>query len=148
MRMLRFFTFILIFAGLQDNLFAQENQKLVLIQPTGKMVNDLPEMSIVHDSAAISGLVDSAYRTTFVGEAVKLHYLAQQYLLSLGKLQVIEPAYLAVTKNQGGFAKQGFYLVEPDGTVSDKSSVHYIDLTEGSITAPFEKLSSITQLYP
>jgi hypothetical protein len=148
MKLLRVFTFIIIFTGIQYNLAAQANQALVLIQPTGKLVNNLPEMTIVADSNAIFRLVDSAYRTTFVGEAVKLYYLAQLYMFNRGEFQVMEPAYLAVTKNQGGFAKQGFYLVETDGTVSDKSSVHYIDLTEGNITAPFEKLSSVTQLYP
>jgi len=128
--------------------FAQTEPEIVLVQPTGRQQNGLPEMTCMPDSSAICRYVDSAVEETFVGEAVKLYFFAQQYLYNLGELDTIEPAYLAVTKNQGGFAKQGLSLQQPDGSIIEKSATHYIDLTEGFISGPFERLSSLTQIYP
>ncbi len=143
-----FQVFTILFYFIISKSVAQSDAKIILIKPTGEQINGFPAMNYVPDSAAICRFVDSAVNETFVGEAVRLYLLAQQYLVNLGEMEAVQPAWLAVTKNQGGFAKQGFYLLENEGIVADKTAAHYIDLTEGSITAPFERLSSLTQLYP
>jgi hypothetical protein len=139
---------VIIFLSVQAVSFAQPANTIKLIRPTGDSVGDLPVMSLMPDSTAIVKLVDSAVRYTFVGEMVNLYHLAQQYLFNRGLAERIEPAYLAVTKNQGGFARRGFWLQGPGGEVMDKSRIHYVDLTERSVTDPFDRISSFTQLYP
>ena len=80
-------------------------------------------------------------------DALNLYYLAAVYLKNKNELSTIEPAYLALSKNDGGFAKVGFYLKEGSGQI-EKANVPYIDLVESRIKGPHNRLMSITQLYP
>lgn len=127
---------------------AQQSRYLVLIEPTGDSIDGMPEMKYIPDTSQIYHFADSISRITFIREAIELFQLAQQYAFNKGLIEQIEPAYLAVTKNQGGFARQGFFLRMPDDRVADKSKAHYVDLTRGTLTSSPERLSSVTQIYP
>jgi hypothetical protein len=81
------------------------------------------------------------------GEKIDLYFLAQIYLKNRNEIAEIEPAYIALTKNQGGFAKFGFQLLD-GGTHVDKSKAPYVDITADNATARPDKLMSLTQLYP
>jgi len=123
------------------------SQDFQLIRDTGEKLNDFPIMEVVNDTAAVYKNVHKAVSATFMGDAVQLYHLAQNYLINTGQLDHPEPAYLAITKNEGGFAKKGFYLRQ--GTqLMDKTHASYIDLTESNITGKLDKVSSITQIFP
>lgn len=120
---------------------------LVVMKPTGKMIQGLPEMVPVADTTKLYSKVNDIVSASFVQQAIELYFLAETYLYHKNKLPTIEPAYLALSNNDGGFAKVGFYLKTKAGQVS-KSSVPYIDIVESRIEGSIEKLMSFTQLYP
>jgi hypothetical protein len=105
-------------------------------------------MVLLPDSGKASRTIADLAKRSFIGKAVDLYGLAQRYLYNSGKLAVMDDAYLAITPNEGGFARKGFYLKTSDGAHADKSGTYYVDLTSQYIDAPPDKLMSITQLYP
>ena len=131
-----------------ENQFASNQQKkVILIIPTGEKVNDLPEMTTLSDTATLYKTVMTNINNTFVNEFLDLFTIVQIYLKNNHKLDSIEPAYLALTENQGGWAKFGFALKEGDSHVI-KSQTAYVDITVGQATARLNRLMSFTQLYP
>lgn len=122
-------------------------RKVVLMNPTGEMVNDLPEMTLLADTAQSYHKVSAYINDSFVAEFLDVYFLAQVYLKNKNKLDRIEPAYIALTSNQGGFAKTGFSLRDGD-THLIRPNTAYVDLTVSQATAPPDKLMSFTQLYP
>lgn len=121
--------------------------RVVLMKPTGKMIDDLPEMVSVEDTTQVYQTVFKTIENSFVSEFLDLYFLAQVYLRNHGKTETVEPAYIALTENQGGFAKTGFALRDGEKTVIKPRSP-YVDITTGQATAPPERLMSFTQLYP
>jgi hypothetical protein len=139
---------VLISAQTSANIFVPSEMKmLVVMKPTGKMMGGLPEMTPVSDTTELYSRVNDIVNASFVQEAIELYFLAETYLYHKNQLPTIEPAYLALSKNDGGFAKVGFHLKTKTGHVS-KTTVPYIDIVESRIQGSIEKLMSITQLYP
>lgn len=122
-------------------------EKVVVMYPTGKIINDLPEMVIISDTTKLQRKVNDIVTNSFVKDMLELYFLAVTYLKNKNKLITIEPAYLAMSKNDGGFAKVGFYLITDSGHI-EKENVPYIDIVEGRIDGRYDRLLSITQLYP
>src|SRR5210317_1292533 len=113
-RMLAVFA-VLLFPGIitsqydRDIAFMPDSlRKVVLMNPTGEMVNDLPEMTLLADTTQSYHKVSAYINDSFVAEFLDVYFLAQVYLKNKNKLDRIEPAYIALTSNQGGFAKTGF----------------------------------------
>ncbi len=125
----------------------EELRHVVLMQPTGEIIDDLPEMRIVEDSTELYKEVMHNIDNSFVDEFIDMYFIAQVYLNNNGDWDSIEPAYLALTTNQGGFAKFGFSLLF-DNKHINKPRVPYIDITVGQATASLGKLMSFSQLYP
>ncbi|MFQ5628044.1 MAG: hypothetical protein ACE5I1_04720 [bacterium] len=123
-------------AQLPDNL-----RKIVLIRPTGKKLDDLPEMIVLPDTSRLHESAMQTIEQSFIHEAIDLYFLAQIYLKNKGVRTEIEPAYIALTKNQGGFAKFGFLLLN-GGAHIDKSKTPYVDITEGNATAKPDRLTT------
>ncbi len=124
-----------------------ELKEVILMQPTGKTVDNLPEMKILKDTSELYIKTMSNIKNSFVDEFLDLYFIVQIYLKNNNKTDTIEPAYLALTKNQGGFAKFGFSILQNDGNIT-KPNTPYIDITEGQATQAPNKLMSFTQLYP
>lgn len=122
-------------------------RKVVLMQPTGEIVHDLPEMTVLADTAQSYQKVKALLNNSFVGDFLDVYFLAQVYLKNKNKLDLIEPAYIALTNNQGGFARFGFSLRNGD-THLIKPNAAYVDITESQALAPADRLMSFTQLYP
>ena len=126
-------------------LLAQEN--IVVIQPTGEVINDLPEMVLLSDTTQLYRNVDAIVQNSFLKETLKLYFLAANYLKNKNAIEAVEPAYLALSQNDGGYAKVGFYLKQGNEHI-DKSKVPYIDIVEDRIANHQDRLMSVTQLYP
>ena len=122
-------------------------KKVVIIQPTGEKVNDLPEMTILADTTELHKTVMKNINNSFINEFLELYFIAQIYLKNKHKLDNIEPVYLALTENQGGFAKFGF-SIKQGGKHITKPHAAYVDITVGRATQTPNKLMSFTQLYP
>jgi Helix-hairpin-helix motif len=120
---------------------------VVLMQPTGKIVNDLPEMTFLADTTAVSKTVTENIKSSFIKEFLDLYFIVQIYLKNNHKLDTIEPAYLALTENQGGFAKFGFTIKKVNDHIP-KKNIAYVDITVNNATANLDRLMSFTQLYP
>lgn len=118
--------------------------EIVIIQPTGDTIDGLIEMRAIPDTAQLYRSTLQLIANSFVQEMVELYYYLQVFLVNNGERKAIEPAYLALTQNQGGFARFGFYL-RGEGP---KPQSPYVDIIEKTIHAPQDKLMSLTQLYP
>ena len=118
--------------------------RLVVIQPTGEEVEGLVEMVELPDTSALYQATLELVDNSFARQIVDLYFYLQLYLKNQGERQTIEPAYLALTQNQGGYARFGFYL-KGSGA---KPQSPYVDILENNIYAPQDKLMSFTQLYP
>lgn len=118
--------------------------KVVILRPTGKTIDSLPEMAVVPDTAQLHRAALEAIGNSFAREIIDLYFLAQIYLRNKGERRAIEPAYLALTQNQGGYARFGFYL-QGAGPLP---RTPYLDIIEKTVTSPQGRLASFTQLYP
>jgi hypothetical protein len=121
--------------------------RLVVMQPTGEQVDRLPLMQAVPDTAGLYRETIELVERSFMGEVIDLYFMTQNYLVNTGRLPHHEPAYMALTQEQGGFARTGFYLLE-NGRRIDKRQVRYVDIIEKSVREDPARLMSITQLYP
>lgn len=143
-------TFVLMALTLCLSLYtlAQGQKTIRVIQPTGEKVNDLPEMILLPDSNQWVQKLNDLSGRSFVRTAIRLHDMAQCYLINLGVQKEMDEAYLAITPNQGGFARTGFTIKHADGSHTDKPNSNYVDVTADYVNTPPGRLMSITQLYP
>ncbi len=100
----------------------QDLNKIVLMQPTGEFVNGQPEMIPITDSSDLYKSVMANIESSFVCDFMDLYFLAQSYLYNIGEVNVIEPAYLALTENHGGYAKTGFSLKTGEGNFNKENT--------------------------
>ena len=124
-----------------------KNAHVLLMRETGEIRDELPVMELVPDSDPLFNSVHRSISNSFLARSLELYRLCQYYLISEGQEQEIEPAYLALTDHQGGYAKQGFILQTPDGSLS-KPEAPYVDITVQAATRDIKGLMSITQLFP
>jgi hypothetical protein len=126
---------------------SQDINKIVLMQATGEFVNGQPEMILMADSSDLYNTIMDNIESSFVSDFMDLYFLAQSYLYNIGEIDDIESAYLALTENQGGYAKKGFSLKTGEGNLN-KENTPYVDITTSAATAELNKLMSFSQLYP
>lgn len=145
---------LIIFAGKgfsQNNNYSQTMpdslKKVVILKPTGKTVNGLPEMAVLQDTSTVHETVMNNINNSIVDEFLELYFIAQIYLKNKNKSDAIEPAYLALTEDQGGFARVGFAIREGTSHII-KENTPYVDIVTGAATANTGRLMSFTQLYP
>jgi hypothetical protein len=122
-------------------------KKVVLIQPTGEDSCGLPEMTLIPDTSELYRTVMRNINNSFIHEFLDLYFIAQVYLKNNNKADAIEPAYLALTQNQGGFAKSGFLIKQGKNHIL-KEKTPYVDIVTGQATSSPGRLMSLTQLYP
>lgn len=142
--LLPYFALLLPFLALAQPTLPDSLRRIVILQPVGETADGLPEMAAVPDTAQLHRTAMQAIGGTFAREIIDLYFLAQVYLKNKGERKAIEPAYLALTQNQGGYARFGFYL-QGEGPMPHTP---YIDIVENTIQAPMDRLMSFTQLYP
>ena len=123
------------------------DDRILIMQETGEVRGELPVMALVQDTTALYSSVHRSISNSFLDQFLELYRLCQCYLVAEGELQEIEPAYLALTDHQGGYAKQGFILRTPEGEISEPETP-YVDITVQSATSDFKGLMSVTQLFP
>ncbi len=121
--------------------------EIVLIKPTGESFDGLNEMEILKDTSEIYVSIIANINSSFIKEFIDVYFIAQIYLKNKGLIHEIEPAYLAITKNQGGFAKVGFIIKDGQNHIIKKNT-SYVDITQEQATGSMDRLMSITQLYP
>jgi len=137
---------VLLLLLFQLGTFALSQSNLVLIKPTGEEVDSLVEMETINRASPLAEQVYPIVDSSVISEFLILHELLQTYLFNT-RAKAIEPAYLALTQNQGGFAKQGFVLKSGDQHIK-KDQSFYVDIIESVGEKDYASLMSITQLYP
>ena len=83
-------------------------QGLVLLSPTGEFDGKYPLMEKVSDTSATSRKVNEIIDNSAIKDILGIYAIGQAYMKNVGRTSSIEPSYLALTQNQGGYAKQGF----------------------------------------
>ncbi len=124
-----------------------QSQSIVLLKPTGNEIEGLTEMIPLSDTSDLHDKAINVIENSFIRESLKLHGFVQQYLVNTGVKDHIEPAYLALTTNQGGYARRGFALKQGND-IHKKPETFYVDIVEGNFRSDPGKLMSVTQLYP
>ncbi|MBT4401215.1 MAG: hypothetical protein HOD37_17190, partial [Bacteroidetes bacterium] len=56
------------------------SSKLIVLQPTGEMIDDLPVMTVLSDTSELFKKVDEIAKNSFVKETLSLYLLAANYL--------------------------------------------------------------------
>jgi len=120
--------------------------EFIILMPTDSVINDLPVLIEKPHTDSISMFVHDLFESSYMYNAVRFYYLAQIYLMQAGEIDQLEPAYLLLSNNQGGFPKFGFYLQQGDSII-DKSSAPYIELVKNNTNSE-DYLGSMTQIYP
>jgi len=154
MKIFFFILCLIIFTGKgfsQNNNFSQTLpdglERVIILEPTGKTVNGLPEMVVLQDTSTVHETVMNNINNSIIDEFLELYFIAQVYLKNKNKLDAIEPAYLALTEDQGGFARVGFAIREGTSHII-KENKPYVDIVTSVATANPGRLMSFTQLYP
>ncbi len=125
--------------------FASEPE-IILLKPTGVEIDGLAEMEIYSDNTQVAIRMNEIIEGSVIKEFLEIHKILQTYLFkTTGK--PIEPAYLALTENQGGYAIKGFVIKE-NGEHIEKINSYYVDINKRYLEGSYEKIMSITQLYP
>lgn len=119
---------------------------VVLLRPTGDAKEDLPVFRKYSENTANKRVVEKLFETTFMKSAVRLYFLAQNYLNSQGILTEHEPAYLLLSNHAGGYARRDFYL-KSEGGLLDKTGVWYVDYVKNDDEEE-DHSGSMTQIYP
>jgi hypothetical protein len=138
------FFLILIFIGSISK--ASDTPQLILLKPTGNEIDGLTEMIIYSDESDVSIKMNEIVSKSVIKEFLELHDILQIYLYKT-RGKEIEPAYLALTENQGGFAKKGF-VISKNGEKIARPDSFYVDINKSTLDRPYASLMSVTQLYP
>ena len=125
-----------------------DDRMILLIKPTGNSLNAYPLMEEFHDTSSAYRSVMSVIDSSAIKEFLGVYKISQQFLVNRGCQQKKEPAYLALTSNQGGYAKKGFYLVNLRGDTIDRTQASYVDIMLDRLFTDYKGLMSFTQLYP
>jgi hypothetical protein len=91
---------------------------LMVLTDTGEVRDGLPVLARHPAGSEVSRVLSRG----FSGRLLHLYRLEQVFLATRGGPQP-EPAYLALTRNQGGFPRLGFYLGD-----EEKRQTSYVDL--------------------
>jgi hypothetical protein len=123
-----------------------QERDLVLLQPTGELFNGLVEMEVIHDTSILAKKTREIVASSVIKDFLQIHKILQVYLFNT-RGKPMEPAYLALTQNQGGYAREGFAIMS-HGDHLVKPESFYVDVNENTLDRDFRSLMSITQLYP
>jgi len=109
---------------------------LVVLAPTGETRDGLPVYARHPDPAAHEAVL----RSGFSGRLLRVFRWEQEFLHRRDG-RAVEPAYLLLSTNQGGFPRFGFWL---DG--ERKADVGYVDLHESSTLSG--RFGAMDQIFP
>lgn len=132
-----FTAFIILFL-INGHVFAKGMPNIIVLEGTGEMKNGSP----VYEECGNKKIFMEVYNKSFIKESMKLYELAQQYSNLKDK-----DFYVAFKKNSGCYGSIGFYL-KKDGKLYDKTKSPYIELSPEKLTNNWDKLQSITQMFP
>jgi len=123
-----------------------DEMQVVILEPSDSLIDGFPLLREKPMDDTVSETVYKLFRESYMKQSVVYYYLIQNYLVSIGDLEQYEPAYLLLSKNQGGFPQFGFYLLSGD-EILDKTRVPYVELVKNN-PKPENYLGSMTQIYP
>ena len=136
------------FTKIPADLNLGKDVRIVLLKPTGNFIDEYPEMKLFADTSIEYQQVFEIIEKSAVKEILEIYFISQAYLYNLGINDAIEPAYLALTENQGGYAKKGFFLLSSDSNHLDFTSTQYVDIMLKRLLSNYTGLMSFTQLFP
>lgn len=123
------------------------SKSLVILTPSGTNYNGLPVFKVMNRDDSSVKKIKQILSESSAGYSMLLYNYAQQLLADNITIPKKEPAYLALTSNEGCFGLIGFYISE-NGKMIDKSGCGYIDLHKSFANRNYARLQSVTQLFP
>ncbi|NOZ46059.1 MAG: helix-hairpin-helix domain-containing protein [Chlorobi bacterium] len=150
-----FITFLILFQFALQKVFAYSgndnyvfplNKKYFILE---KEENNYQGFTILHkaDTSEIKvKIINNLLQNSFAAQSVKLYYYAQNYLKNTGQIETIEPVFLLLSGNKGGYTRKGFYLRKANEKIN-KSEVYYIDFSKENDNEE-NYLGSFSQIFP
>ena len=127
---------LLCVSGLAGPAAAQTSEPLVVLVPTGTRQDGLPVMTRLADPSTHLAVLGRGYS----GELLRLYAAVQRYLHQV-EGRTPEPAYLALTSENGGFPRTGLVI---DGVA--KPTAGWVDLqATGTLSGRF---GAMDQIFP
>ena len=120
---------------------------IMVLQPTGDTISGLPEMEKMDPTSKIFLSLIPVIDSSFIKEFIDIYMIAQHYLKNMGEIEEVEPAYIAITSNEGGFPRKGFALIDNEEKKLKKET-YYIDISNSQALRDPSGLMTFTQLYP
>jgi hypothetical protein len=114
----------------------RESPRLVVLRDTGVIRDDLPVLEVHGNAEEVVRVLSRGFTSMMMDL-----YRREQAYLSGKEGTPIEPAYLLLSQNEGGFARSGFFLGE-----TEKREAGYVDLREGQQTAG--RFGALDQIFP
>ena len=111
---------------------ATAHSQIVFMVPDRKQDTLALFREVTQGSPEYLEMINRYSRTPFT-ETAELFRLVQVYVKNKGEGQEVQPVYLALTQNQGGFPMRGFALKKGDGTIADLPETDYIDLHRNTL---------------
>lgn len=118
----------------------------VFLWPTGEEKEGQPVFKVMKTSDPQFRKARKLFDRGFTNHVVTLYKLAQQYQLTQGKWPEVDEAYLAFTKNSGGYARTGFWLETPGGVIH-KAATGYVDLHENMLESGRDEIAAPPQIF-
>lgn len=118
----------------------------VYLLPEGEVKDGQPVFKVMTIKDSQFRKARQLFDRGFVNHVVTLYKMAQQYQVTRGKLPEVEEAYLAFTKNVGGFACTGFWLKTPQGLIH-KPNTGYVDLHENYLNSERDEIAAPPQIF-
>lgn len=118
----------------------------IFLWPTGDEREGQPVFKVMTTSDPQFRKARHLFDRGFTNHVVTLYKMAQQYQVTQGRWPVVDEAYLAFTKNTGGYARTGFWLETPGGIVH-KAGTGYVDLHENMLESDRDEIAAPPQIF-
>lgn len=120
-------------------------QDVVLFRQIGEK-GDMAILKPIPKNDSLTIKFEKVKEGSFLKQSLRLNQLVQLYLKNTGRIRQVEPAYLALTPNVGGFSCKGCWLA--DGRrLERRPNMSYVDLQHSVLDNDMGKLMALPQFF-
>lgn len=138
-------TILIVFSNINAQSPVVSNKSLfVLLKPIGTK-GKLPICKPFDKNSTEYKMAKRLFDSTYLRQTLRLYQFVNQYQFNKGKIKQMEPAYLLLSGQEGGFARTGFILKEGNKeTVKEKTP--FVDLAR--LPKKAEDNGHLTMIFP
>lgn len=123
-----------------------EDAKINYLEPTSNIHRGFPIFRRTNTEVPNVQILNDFFYKSFAIQSLKHYFLAQNYLLNTGQISQIEPVYLLLSDNKGGYSKKGFYILNEGKSRINKTGFYYIGYSKENDNSE-NSLNSFTKIF-